>query len=142
MTSCVSSRPVQPKRGLGLGLGLGVGVGLGVGSPGDGLGAGLGIGVGLGLPPGVGLGIGLGSGSGLGFGLGLGAGVCAGTAAGFATSVPVADGVFAMFFELVKLHFMFDPVTGVSVSLLPLFLPRSEITFAPAAGVFASAGLT
>jgi hypothetical protein len=47
-----------------------------------------------------------------------------------------------MFFDVLKLHFMFDPVTGVSVSLLPLFLPRSEITFAEAAGAFASAGLT
>jgi hypothetical protein len=47
-----------------------------------------------------------------------------------------------MFFEVVKLHFMFDPLTGVNVSLLPLFLPRSEITFAPAAGAVASAGLT
>lgn len=140
MTSCASPRPVQPKRGLGLGLGLGVG--LGVGSPGDGLGAGLGIGVGLGLPPGVGLGIGLGSGSGLGFGLGLGDGVCAGTEAGAATSVPVADGVFAMFFDGLKLHFIVDPVAGVSVSLLPLFLPRNEMTFAPANEAFASAGVT
>jgi len=46
-----------------------------------------------------------------------------------------------MFFDVVKLHFMFDPDTGVNVSLLPLFLPRSEITFAPAAEAFASAGL-
>lgn len=135
MTVCVFSRPDQPNRGLGLGLGLGVGVG----SPGDGLG----VGVGLGLPPGVGLGIGSGVGLGFGSGLGagLGAGVCAGTAVGFATSVPVAAGVFAMFFDVLKLHFMFDPVTGVSVSLLPLFLPRSDITFAEAAGEFASAGL-
>ena len=95
--------------------------------------------MGLGLPLGVGLGIGLGSGSGLG--VGLGAGVCAGIAVGFATSVPFADGVFAMFFDVVKLHFMFDPVTGVNVSLLPLFLPRSEITFALAAEALGSAGL-
>ena len=89
----------------------------------------------------MGLGIGLGFGSGLGAGLGLGTGVCAGSAVGFATLVPAADGVFAIVFAVVKLHFMFDPVTGVSVSLLPLFLPRSEITFAPAAEALASAGL-
>lgn len=108
---------------------------MGVGSPGDGVGTG--VGLGLGLPPGVGLGVGLAA----GLGLGLGAGVCAGIAAGFATSVPVADGVFATFFDGLKVHFIVDPETGINVSLLPLFLARSEMTFAPAAGMPGSVGL-
>jgi hypothetical protein len=139
--------PAYPIRGPGLGLGLGLGVGVGVGSPGVGLGAG--VGLGLGLPLGVGLapGLGLGTGSGLGVGLasGLGDGVWAGIAAGFATSVPVAAGVpllvvvFATFFDGIKLHFIVAPDTGVSVSLLPLFLPRNEMTFDVAAALGSAA---
>jgi hypothetical protein len=107
---------------LGLGLGLGLGVGLGIGSSGEGLGeaAGDGLGLGLGLP--------------LGVGLGLGEGVWLGVVvAGLATSVPEAAGVvicfpFATFFDGTNVHFCFAPATGVSVNLLPLFFPRSEIT--------------
>jgi hypothetical protein len=40
-----------------------------------------------------------------------------------------------------KLHFIVDPATGVSVNLLPLFLPRSEMTFDVAAAL-GSAALT
>ena len=50
--------------------------------------------------------------------------------------------VFAMFLEGVKVHFIVDPDTGVNVSLLPLFLARNEMTFAPVAGALGSAGLT
>ena len=120
-------------------------MGVGVGSPGDGLGVGLGLGLGLGLPPGVGLGIG--SGLGVGLASGLGDGVCTGIAVGFATCVPVAVGVvclvlvFAMLLDGLKVHFMFDPDTGVRVSLLPLFFPRSEMTFDVAAAL-ESAALT
>jgi hypothetical protein len=113
----------------GAGLGLGFGEGLGVGSPGEGLGIGVGDGIGLGLPLGVGLalGVGLGLGEGSWFGIGL----SAGTTAGFATSVPVAAGVLrprATFFDVTNVHFSFAPATGERVNLLPLFLPRSEIT--------------
>ena len=51
---------------------------------------------------------------------------------GFATSVPVAVGVFAIF-DVVNIHCDVAPATGDSVSLLPLFFPRNDITgeFAP-----------
>jgi hypothetical protein len=116
---------------------------VGVGSPGVGLGAG--VGLGLGLPLGVGLAPGLGLGSGLGLASGLGVGVWAGIAAGFATSVPVAAGVpflvvvFATFFDGIKLHFVVAPDTGVSVNLLPLFFPRSEMTLDVAAALGSAA---
>jgi hypothetical protein len=66
-------------------------------------------------------------------------------ATGFATFVPVAAGVpflvvvFATFFDGMKVHFIVDPDTGVSVNLLPLFLPRSEITFEVAAALGSAA---
>ena len=106
------------------GLGLGVGVGLGAGS--------VGLGAGLGLP--LGLGFGSGLDSGVGVGEGLWAGIVLGVVVdGFATSVPVAVGVFAELFDVVNIHCDVDPATGDSVSLLPLFLPRNDITgeFAP-----------
>ena len=46
-----------------------------------------------------------------------------------------------MLLDGLKVHFMFDPDTGVSVSLLPLFFPRSEMTFDVAAAL-ESAALT
>ena len=51
---------------------------------------------------------------------------------GLATVVPVAVGVFAIL-DVVNIHFEVAPATGDSVSLLPLFLPRKDITgeFAP-----------
>ena len=57
---------------------------------------------------------------------------------GFATSVPVAVGVvvgvplLVAFFDVVNIHCDVAPVTGLSVSLLPLFLPRNDITGDPA----------
>ena len=106
-------------------------------------GLGLGVGVGLGLPPGLGLPLGLGFGSGLASGVGLAVGLGIGdgdwlgvvvgvVVVGFDTSVPAAVGVFAIL-DVVNVHCDVDPATGVSVSLLPLFLPRNEMTgeFAP-----------
>ena len=51
---------------------------------------------------------------------------------GLATVVPVAVGVFAIL-DVVNIHCDVDPATGDSVSLVPLFLPRNDITgeFAP-----------
>jgi hypothetical protein len=47
-----------------------------------------------------------------------------------------------MLFDGLKLHFIVDPVAGVSVNLLPLFLARREMTFeVAAAAAFGSAGL-
>ena len=109
------------------GLGLGVGVGLGIGSLGRGLP--LGLGFGSGLPSGVGLAVGLGE--------GLWLGIVLGAVDGFATSVPVAVGVagvplLGILFDVVNIHCDVAPVTGVRVSLLPLFLPRNDITGEPA----------
>ena len=106
------------------GLGLGVGVGLGAGSLGDG--------AGLGLPLGLGFGSGLASGLGTGVGDGLWLGIVLGDVDGFATSVPVAVGDFAALFDVVNIHCDVAPVTGLRVSLLPLFLPRNDITGEPA----------
>ena len=113
------------------GLGLGVGVGLGIGSLGLGLlrGLGFGSGLGSGLDSGLGLTVGLGDGFWLGIVLGV--------VEGFDTSVPVAVGVvaapvLAAFFAVVNVHFDVAPATGLSVSLLPLFLPRNDITGEPA----------
>jgi len=112
----------------GAGLGLGLGVGLGIGSVGDG--DAVGEGIGCGLPLGVGD----------GFGVGLGEGVCiglaVGTADGFATSVPVAAGVFRPFatFPIAKLHCFVAPGTGDRVNLLPLFFARIEIIVEGALG--------
>ena len=113
-------------RGLGLGVGVGLplGVGLGIGSPGDGLGPG------LGLPLGLGFGSGLDSGLGIGVGEGVWLGV---VVDGFATSVPVAvPSLVAPALAVVKVHCCVAPAIGVRVSLLPLFLPRNEITGEPA----------
>jgi hypothetical protein len=112
--------------GVGVGVGVGLGVGLGVGSPGDGVGIAVGDGLGVGLPLGVGDGL----------GVGLGEGVGVGTTTGFATSVPVAAGVFRPFatFDVVKLHFCVAPGMGESVNLLPLFFARSEIIIDVAVG--------
>ena len=113
-------------RGLGLGVGVAVGlplgVGLGIGSPGDG----------LGLPPGLGFGSGLASGVGVAVGAGLWAGIALGDDDGFATSVPVAVPLLPIF-DVVNIHCVDAPVTGDKVSLVPLFLPRNDITgeFAP-----------
>jgi hypothetical protein len=120
---------------FGVGVGLGLGVGLGVGSPGDGLGITVGDGRGLGLPLGVGDGLGIGLG--LGIGIGLGEGLCTGTAAGLATSVPVAVGVFrpfATFFPITNEHCFVAPATGDRVNLFPLFFARSEIIVEGALG--------
>ena len=109
------------------GLGLGVGVGLGAGSLGDG--------AGLGLPLGLGFGSGLASGLGFGVGEGLWLGIVLGELDGFATSVPVAVGVvplLAALLDVVNIHCEVAPVTGLRVSLLPLFLPRNDITGEPA----------
>ncbi|HEU5132787.1 MAG TPA: hypothetical protein VFT26_11810 [Pyrinomonadaceae bacterium] len=111
-------------RGLGLGVGVGLplGVGLGIGS--------LGVGSGLGLPLGLGFGSGLDSGVGLGDGEGRWLGV---VVDGFATSVPVAVLSFvAPALAVVKVHCCVAPAIGDSVNLLPLFLPRNEITGEPA----------
>jgi hypothetical protein len=70
---------------------------------------------------------------GRGDGLGLWAGIALGVVvSGFATVVPVAVGVFANF-DVVNIHSDVAPATGDSVSLVPLFLPRNDITgeFAP-----------
>ena len=45
---------------------------------------------------------------------------------GFATVVPVAVDEFL---DVVNIHCEVAPETGDSVSLLPLFLPRNDITF-------------
>jgi hypothetical protein len=52
---------------------------------------------------------------------------------GFATVVPVAVDELAELLDVVNIHCEVDPATGDSVSLLPLFLPRNDITgeFAP-----------
>jgi hypothetical protein len=114
------------------GLGLGVGVGLGAGSVGDG--AGLGLALGLGFGSGSGLASGLGLTVGLGEGCWLG--IVLGFVDGFETSVPVAVGVVplpaAILFDVVNIHCDVAPVTGLRVSLLPLFLPRNDITGEPA----------
>ena len=109
------------------GLGLGVGVGLGAGSLGRGLPLGLGFGSGSGLASGLGLAAGLGEGFWLGIVLGV--------VDGFETSVPVAVGVVplpAAPFDVVNIHCDVAPVTGLRVSLVPLFLPRNDITGEPA----------
>ena len=83
--------------GLGLGLGLPPGVGLGIGSPGSsGLGVGLGVRGRLGSASDAWSRTRLGSGVGLGEGVGASGSVgtvVTWTAAGLATSVPVAAGV-------------------------------------------------
>ena len=86
--------------------GLGLGLGLGAGSPGDGLGDGEGVWAGIGCS--------------------------AGTVTGFATSVPLAAGVFgvrpfATFLAGTNVHFCVAPAIGVSVNLLPIFFARMEI---------------
>ena len=112
--------------------GLGLGLGLGVGSPG------IGLGIGVGLPLGLGFGSGLDSGLGLtvGVGEGLWLGIVLGVVVvGFDTSVPVAVGVvpvLAAFFEVINVHCDVALAIGLRVSLLPLFLPRNEITGEPA----------
>ena len=115
------------------GLGLGLGVGLGIGSLGDGLGPGLGLPLGLGFGSGLASGLGLGLGEGLWLGIVLG--FVLGVVDGFDTSVPVAVGVVplpAALFDVVNIHCDVAPVTGLRVSLLPLFLPRNDITGEPA----------
>ena len=111
--------------GVGVGLGLPLGVGAGVGSPG------VGVGIGDGLPPGLGAGSGLGSGVGVAVGDGLWAGIVVGVVDGFATSVPAAVPLPAIL-DVVNIHCEVAPVTGLSVSLVPLFLPRNDITGEPA----------
>ena len=51
---------------------------------------------------------------------------------GFATVVPVAVDELAELLDVVNIHCEVAPETGDSVSLLPLFLPRNDITFEPA----------
>jgi len=46
---------------------------------------------------------------------------------GLATVVPVAE--LAELLDVVNIHCEVAPATGDSVSLLPLFLPRNDITF-------------
>ena len=48
---------------------------------------------------------------------------------GFATVVPVGVDELAEFLAVVNIHCEVAPETGDNVSLLPLFLPRNDITF-------------
>ena len=51
---------------------------------------------------------------------------------GLATVAPVADDELAEFLDVVNMHCEVAPEIGESVSLLPLFFPRNDITGEPA----------